>query len=232
MLGIKVAAVMALSAALFMAFSHGSSPQQQSPQRQDVRKPMAMPEGAKDLYMAGGCFWCVEGMFEQLQGVIAVESGYAGGNRSGVSYEEVCAGNTGHAETVRVIYDPKQITADDLLTIFFTVHDPTTLNRQGPDVGTQYRSAIFYRDAAEKAEAEKIRNQIQQAKLWKNRIVTSIEPLRNYTRAEEYHQNYYDKYEHATDAERMHMNAGYCAAVVEPHVIEFRERYAKRLKKH
>ena len=168
-------------------------------------------------------------MYEQLKGVYFVESGYAGGTEKGVTYEDVCSGGTGHAEAVKIVFDPKQISADDLLRVFFTTHDPTTLNRQGPDSGTQYRSAIFVSNAAEKARAERIRAEMQ--KYWKDKIVTTIEPLKNYTRAEEYHQNYYEKYEKATDAQRATMNAGYYAAIIEPKVRKFREHYLAKLKK-
>src|SRR5579862_4592385 len=124
------------------------------------------PKGAKVMVLGGGCFWCLDSMYRQLKGVLAVESGYAGGKPAGVSYEEVSTGFTGHAEVVRVTYDPKEVSGDDLLRIFFTVHDPTTLNRQGTDEGTQYRSAIFYTNDEEKAEAEKIKAEVDKAKIW------------------------------------------------------------------
>lgn len=190
------------------------------------------PKGAKVLVLGGGCFWCLDSLYSELKGVIQVESGYAGGNRPGVTYEQVCSGVTGHAEVVRVVYDPKEVSGEDLLRIFFAVHDPTTLNRQGPDEGTQYRSAIFYSNDEEKAMAEKIKAEIGKEKIWDNPIVTTIEPLKNYTRAEEYHQDYFAKYEKATPAERMSMNAGYCNAVIAPKVAKFRAHYAAKLKKN
>lgn len=189
------------------------------------------PPDAATLVVAGGCFWCIEALFDDLQGVYKSESGYAGGEKPGVTYAEVCSGTTGHAEVVKVFFDPKQVSADDLLRLFFTVHDPTTLNRQGPDVGTQYRSAIFYANEKEKALAEKIVAQVTREKLYRDPIVTTIEPLKNYTRAEEYHQDYFAKFERATPAERAGMNAGYCAAIVEPKVRKFREKYASKLKR-
>jgi peptide-methionine (S)-S-oxide reductase len=189
------------------------------------------PKGARVLYVAGGCFWCLDGMYRDLNGVLAVESGYAGGNRPGVTYDQVCSGVTGHAEVVRVTYHPKVVSGEDLLRIFFTVHNPTTLNRQGPDEGTQYRSAIFFTNDEEKAAAQKIKAEIEKSKIWDDPIVTSIEPLKNYTRAEEYHQDYYAKYEKASEAERMTMNSGYCSAIVAPKVLHFREMYAAKLKK-
>ena len=187
--------------------------------------------GDKSLVVAGGCFWCVEAIFEELRGVSKVESGYTGGKTKNPTYAEVCSGLTGHAEAVRVYYDPAQISAEDLLRIFFTTHDPTTLNRQGPDSGTQYRSAIFYRDDEEKARAEKIIKEIGDAKLWSNPIVTTLEPLKEFYLAEDYHQNYYEAYEKGNEMQRMRMNAGYCAAVIEPKVAKFRKMYRDKLKK-
>jgi peptide-methionine (S)-S-oxide reductase len=191
----------------------------------------ATPKGAKVLYLAGGCFWCLDSMYRQLNGVIDVESGYAGGKRAGVSYEEVSSGMTGHAETVRVTYDPKIVSGEDLMRIFFTIHNPTTLNRQGSDEGTQYRSAIFYTSDDEKEMAEKIRAEVAKSHIWDDPIVTTIEPLKNYTRAEEYHQDYFTKFQNATPAERATMNGGYCQAIVSPKVLHFRQMYASKLKK-
>jgi peptide-methionine (S)-S-oxide reductase len=181
--------------------------------------------------LAGGCFWCLEAVFEQLRGVTKVVSGYAGGQVPNPNYAAVCSGTTGHAEVLQIGFDPAVITFRDLLDVFFTIHDPTTLNRQGSDTGTQYRSAIFYSTPEEKALAEKIKSEISKAKVWRNPIVTSIEPLKNYTRAEEYHQDYFAKYEKATDAERATMNAGYCSVIIEPKVREFRAKFAAKLKK-
>lgn len=198
---------------------------------------IAMPQGkppaknVKTLVVGGGCFWCIEALFDDLKGVISAESGYAGGDKANVSYREVCSGTTGHAEVVKVTYDASQVSADDLLRLFFAAHDPTTLNRQGPDAGTQYRSVIFYSTAEEKARAERIRKEIGDAKIWKNPIVTTVEPLKNYTRAEEYHQDYFVKFEKADPATQATMNAGYCRAIIEPKVREFRKKYADKLKK-
>lgn len=189
-----------------------------------------VPSTASTLVFGAGCFWCVETMFEELKGVYDVESGYAGGTSKGVTYEDVCTGTTGHAETIKVSFDPKVITREDLLRIFFTVHDPTTLNRQGADTGTQYRSVIFYSTPEEKAVSEKIKAEISKSKIWKNPIVTTIEPLKNYTVAEAYHQDYYARYEAASDAEKAKFNLGYCNAVVEPKVLKFREKYRHLLK--
>ena len=185
----------------------------------------------KSVVVAGGCFWCVEAQFEELIGVLDVESAYVGGKSPTVTYEEVGGGNTGHAEAVKITYDPKLVNEADLLRIFFVAHDPTQLNRQGGDSGTQYRSAIFYSSPEEKALAEKIIKEIDAAKIYKVKVVTTVEPLKNYVRAEEYHQDYFKKYEKATDEERSHMNAGYCSYVVSPKVAQFREKFRDKLKK-
>ena len=168
--------------------------------------------------LAGGCFWCTEAVFDELTGVIAVESGYIGGHVTDPSYAAVCTGRTGHAEAVRIIYDEAQVSYAELLDIFFHTHDPTTLNRQGADAGTQYRSAIFPHSPEQKAEAEEAitRNQAD----WDNPIVTTIEPLAPWYKAEAYHQRYYAN----------NPNAGYCAAVVGPKMAKFRKGYAARLK--
>lgn len=183
------------------------------------------------LVLAGGCFWCVEGVYEMLEGVDSVVSGYAGGRIPNPSYEQVCSGVTGHAEVVKITFKPSVITKRDLLRIFFTVHNPTTLNRQGHDVGTQYRSAIFYSSGAEKTLAQEVITEITKEKLWKDPLVTTLEPLKEFYVAEEYHQDYYVKFENATPAQRAKMNAGYCSAVVAPKVLEFRRKYSSRIKK-
>ena len=192
-------------------------------------KDALIPKNAKSLVVGGGCFWCVETILEDLKGVYAVESGYAGGDSPNPTYDEVCSGTTGHAEVVKVFYDPAKISAADILHVFFVTHDPTTLNRQGPDRGTQYRSVIFYSNAQEEALAEKARAEMKS--VYKDPVVTTIEPLKNYSRAEEYHQNYFAKYERATPAQRASMNVGYCAAIIEPKVRKFREKYLAKLKR-
>lgn len=193
--------------------------------------PGAQNKNVKTLVLGGGCFWCLEALFEELQGVISVENGYAGGNKPNVTYSEVCSGTTGHAEVGKITYDSSVISGEDLLRLFFTAHDPTTLNRQGPDVGTQYRSVIFYSNSEEKAMAEKIRKEVAKKKIWPNPIVTTIEPLKNYTRAEAYHQNYYSRFEQGDAKTKAGMNAAYCRAIIEPKVREFRKKYASKLKK-
>src|SRR5437764_9985728 len=143
--------------------------------------------------LAGGCFWCLEAVYDLLKGVDDVVSGYTGGAKTNPSYEQVCSGMTGHAEAVQIRFDPSVISYKDLLDVFFTVHDPTTLNRQGNDVGTQYRSAIFYQSPEQKAAAEAKITELTAAKLWKDPIVTQIEPLTAFYPAEDYHQEYFEQ---------------------------------------
>ncbi len=170
--------------------------------------------------LAGGCFWCTEAVFNELEGVDSVVSGYIGGKIVDPSYEQVCSGRTGHAEAVRIVFRPAVISLADIFDIFFHTHDPTTLNRQGADTGTQYRSAIFPADAAQRDEAEAAiaRNQA----VWDARIVTTIEPDAPWYPAEAYHQRYFERNGTAN---------GYCAAVVAPKLAKFRKGYAARLKK-
>jgi peptide-methionine (S)-S-oxide reductase len=170
--------------------------------------------------LGGGCFWCLEPIYEELQGVKDVEVGYAGGHVANPSYEQVCSGRTGHAEVVQIHFDPDVIAFDDILRVFFTMHDPTTMNRQGADVGTQYRSIVLYHDAAQKATAEHVIQEIEAEGIWDSPVVTQIEPLDTFYRAEEYHQEYF----------RKNPNAGYCRAVVAPKVSKFRKKYRDRLK--
>ncbi len=169
----------------------------------------------------GGCFWCTEAMFDQLEGVISVASGYAGGSAQNPSYEDVCTGNTGHAEVIRIAFDPRKIDYEFLLEVFFNTHDPTTLNRQGNDVGTQYRSTVFYHNEAQKQAAEKMIQALTSEKVYKDPIVTEVTPISNYYRAEDYHQEYLDN------------NPGnpYCQMVVSPKVEKFRKKYALKLKR-
>jgi peptide-methionine (S)-S-oxide reductase len=170
--------------------------------------------------LAGGCFWCLDGAYRDLRGVIAVESGYAGGHVPNPTYEQVCAGATGHAEVVRITYDPDEISYEDLLEIFFSIHDPTTLNRQGADVGTQYRSAIFFHDDAQKEAANAILADLEAESVFADPIVTEVAALDVYYRGEDYHQDYY----------RNNPNQGYCQVVVAPKLAKFRAKYAARLK--
>lgn len=172
--------------------------------------------------LAGGCFWCLEAVFDQLEGVQSVESGYMGGHRAEPTYEEVCSGSTGHAEVVRVTFDPAVVDYRDLLAVFFTVHDPTTLNRQGNDVGTQYRSAIFFHTPEQEKTAREVVARLSEEKVWANPIVTEIVPAMTFWQAEDYHQEYF---------ERVGSQNPYCSFVVEPKVAKFRKHFFERLKK-
>jgi peptide-methionine (S)-S-oxide reductase len=186
--------------------------------------------GSQEMIVAGGCFWCLEPLFERLKGVQDVEVGYAGGTSPNPTYEDVSTGMTGYAEAVKVTFDPKVISEADLLRVFFTMHDPTTLNRQGPDSGTQYRSAIFYADEEEKKLALSIIDEMTREKIWKGRFVTTLEPRKTYTRAEDYHQDYYVKYQNASPLQRMSMNSGYCRIVIDPKVTKFRKKFQHLMK--
>jgi peptide-methionine (S)-S-oxide reductase len=171
--------------------------------------------------LGGGCFWCVEAVFDALKGVDAVESGYMGGHTKDPTYEDICGGDTGHAEVVQVHFDPAVVSYADILRVFFTVHDPTTLNRQGNDVGTQYRSVIFFHDEAQRATAEAVRAEIDAAGIWGDESVTEISPASTFYMAEAYHQEYFARYP----------GQPYCMFVVEPKVRKFRKTFAARLKK-
>ena len=170
--------------------------------------------------LAGGCFWCLEAVFEQLRGVTKVASGYSGGDVPNPSYEAVCTGTTGHAEVVQVAFDPDELSYRDLLGVFFTLHDPTTLDRQGGDVGTQYRSAIFYHDDAQRRTAEEVVRELEAEHVFDDPIVTQIEPLKAFYPAEEYHREYY----------RRNQNQPYCRAVIAPKVAKLRSKYLEKLK--
>jgi peptide-methionine (S)-S-oxide reductase len=170
--------------------------------------------------LAGGCFWCLEATFEMLKGVDKSVSGYTGGHVKDPSYKAVCTGRTGHAEAVQLTYDPAVIGFSDLLDIFFTIHDPTTLNRQGADVGTQYRSAIYYHSPEQKEFAEAKIKELDAKKVWGGKIVTEVTPLPEFYPAEDYHQGYY----------RNNPYQGYCQAVVAPKVAKLRKHWAARLK--
>jgi len=169
------------------------------------------------ITLGGGCFWCLEAVYERVRGVTAVESGYSNGQVDNPSYEQVCGGDTGHAEVVRVTFDTAQITLREVLEIFFVIHDPTTLNRQGNDVGTQYRSGIYYHDAAQAAIAREVLAEVDAHH--HGRAVTELLPEANYSRAEDYHQHYFAN----------HPNQGYCAMVVAPKVEKFKKTFAGRI---
>lgn len=170
--------------------------------------------------LGGGCFWCLEAIYTQLRGVSEVISGYAGGNTPNPSYDEVCTGRTGHAEVVQVYFDPAIISYADILRIFFSIHDPTTRNRQGADVGTQYRSVIFYHDAEQKATAARIMAEIDAAGIWPHPLVTELSPYEAFYPAEAYHQRYFESNPYQ----------GYCQVVIAPKVTKFRRHFIDKLK--
>jgi peptide-methionine (S)-S-oxide reductase len=172
--------------------------------------------------LAGGCFWCLEAVFDQFQGVESVESGYMGGDSPNPSYEDICTGDTGHAEVVRVTFDPAVVGFRDLLAVFFTIHDPTTPDRQGNDVGTQYRSAIFFHSPEQERAAREVIARLSAEKLWANPIVTEVGPAATFWQAEDYHQEYFA---------RVGSQNPYCTFVVEPKVAKFRKHFIDRLKK-
>jgi peptide-methionine (S)-S-oxide reductase len=170
--------------------------------------------------LAGGCFWCLEAVYDDMQGIESVLSGYMGGRVENPTYQQVCTGTTGHAEVVQVTYDPDVVTYRDLLEVFFTIHDPTTLNRQGNDVGTQYRSAIFYHNEAQKETAEFLIAELEKAHVWDSPIVTEVAPLDTFYPAEDYHQDYYQNNAYQP----------YCQFVVRPKLEKFRQKFAERRK--
>ncbi len=176
--------------------------------------------GLSTATIAGGCFWCLEAVFDQMNGVVAVESGYMGGQLDHPTYEVVCSGRTGHAEAVRITFDPTVVSYRELLEVMFVIHDPTTLNRQGHDVGTQYRSAIFFHTSEQKQIAEEVIAAVTKEKLYANPIVTEITPAGTWYEAEPYHQEYFSR----------NPFQGYCTAVVGPKVAKFRKQFSSKLK--
>jgi len=170
--------------------------------------------------VAGGCFWCLEPVFAELDGVEQVVCGYAGGVTPNPTYQDVCSGITGHAEAVQIAFDPQRISFRDLLQVFFTLHDPTTLNRQGADAGAQYRSAVFYHSEAQRLGAEEVIRSFEREGVWGDPIVTEVVPLTAFYRAEEYHQDYY----------RKNPNQGYCRVVIAPKLAKLRQRFRARVK--
>jgi peptide-methionine (S)-S-oxide reductase len=172
------------------------------------------------ITLGGGCFWCIEAVLADLKGVNEVVSGYSGGHIENPTYEEVCSGNSGHVEVVQVHFDPAVISLHDLLTIFFTLHDPTTLNRQGNDVGEQYRSVIFYSSEEQKLVAQQVMEEISQQGIWPDPLVTALEPFTVFYEAEDYHQRYYERNE----------NQAYCQFVIEPKVAKLRKEFKEKLK--
>jgi len=184
-----------------------------------------MPAGSNSsldtITLGGGCFWCVEAVYQKLDGVVKVESGYSGGTTKNPTYQEVCTGLTGHAEVAQIIYDKSKTSLDEILKVFFTVHDPTTLNRQGADVGTQYRSVIFYHDENQRKIARAIIDNLNNENVYSRPIVTQLVPFTKFYKAEDYHQDYYNQ----------HKNAPYCQLVIQPKLEKFEKVFKDRLKK-
>lgn len=170
--------------------------------------------------LGGGCFWCLDPIFKDLGGVLKVEVGYSGGEIPFPDYKAVCTGNTGHAEVVQITFDPRVISFEEILEIFFTYHDPTTLNRQGADIGTQYRSIILYHNEEQRETARRVIDRFEREKVWTRPIVTQVEPFEVFYRAEEYHQDYFAR----------NPGQGYCRVVIAPKVAKFRQKYASKLK--
>jgi peptide-methionine (S)-S-oxide reductase len=183
-------------------------------------QPNAISYETEVATLGGGCFWCIEAVFDELVGVEQVESGYSGGTVADPTYRQVCTGTTGHAEVVQITFDPKVITFKEILEVFFDVHDPTTLNRQGADVGTQYRSVIFYHSQEQKATAEHVVKRLDAAKVWDAPIVTEIAPFSAFYQAEDYHQEYYAQ----------NQGQPYCRVVIAPKLAKFRKLYLDRLR--
>ncbi len=180
-----------------------------------------VPAGSEVATLAGGCFWCLEAVYDSMKGVASVESGYMGGRIENPTYEQVCGGDTGHAEVVQITFDPAVVSFRELLEVFFVIHDPTTLNRQGNDAGTQYRSAIFFHTPRQRAEAAEVISSIDAAKIWDDPIVTEVAPASTFYVAEHHHQEYYERNPYQP----------YCRFVVAPKVQKFRRRFLDKLKK-
>lgn len=185
-----------------------------------IQTSMKSDTNLEEATFGAGCFWCVEAIFQSLEGVVKVESGYSGGHVDNPSYKDVCTGNTGHAEVIRIQFDPKVISYADLLEVLWETHDPTTLNRQGADAGTQYRSAIFYHSDEQKVIALASKQAAEESDLWNAPIVTEVSPLINYYSADQSHQNYYND----------NTNQGYCRAVITPKMDKFKKRFRDKLK--
>jgi len=213
--------LISLMFSLFLVFNGCVEKETNAQSEKTNNKGIPMNEaGLEKATFGSGCFWCTEAIFENLNGVYSVVSGYAGGKFLNPTYEEICSGTTGHAEVTQISYDPSIISYDELLEVFWKTHDPTTLNRQGNDVGPQYRSVIFYHNEEQKQIAEKYKSELDKSSAWDNPIVTEISPLTNYFPAENYHQDYYNN----------NPNQGYCAFVIAPKVEKFKKVFKDKLK--
>lgn len=207
--------------AMFLFFSCGNKEvKAQNVKSKNRESKVVMNDSVQIATFAGGCFWCTEAIFLEVKGVEKVVSGYTGGFIKNPAYREVCNGTTGHAEAIQISFNPKEVAYEDLLEIFFATHDPTTLNRQGADEGTQYRSAVFYHSEEQKQQAERYIQLIEKEKLYSNPIVTKIEPAVAFYSAEDYHQNYYNQ----------NQEQGYCRMVISPKLEKLRKYYASKLK--
>lgn len=205
---------------IFTLLACGNKPSENQSKMESNLIPSGITQQATEtITLGGGCFWCIEAVLKDLKGVTKVVSGYSGGNTKNPTYREVSSGLSGHAEVVQITFDPSVIKLEDLLEVFFTLHDPTTLNRQGADVGTQYRSAIFYNSDRQKAVAEKVKSEVA-TKLWDDPIVTEISPLKEFYPAEDYHQNYYE----------LNKSQPYCQIVINPKVKKLKEKFGSKLK--
>jgi peptide-methionine (S)-S-oxide reductase len=205
---------------LFVMNMHAQKGSNESNKQSESKKSMTTA-GLQRATFGSGCFWCTEAVFQRLEGVVAVESGYSGGKAPNPTYEQVCTGTTGHAEVTQITYDPSKITFDELLEVFWKTHDPTTLNRQGNDTGTQYRSVIFYHDEKQKALAEKYKKELNASGAWKSPIITEISPFTAFYKAEPYHQNYYND----------NKNKPYCMFVIGPKLDKFEKVFKNKMKK-
>lgn len=224
---ILIAVVIGAIAFFFISMNRGStdssaesSSNQPSDEQAEIQKAMMISGNLDTATFGAGCFWCVEAVFQDFKGVVSVVSGYSNGHVKNPTYKQVCNGNTGHAEVAQIVYDPAVISFEELLEIFWNSHDPTTLNRQGADVGTQYRSGVYYHNEAQRVSAEKVKAEIEASKVWDKPIVTEIVTIDNYSPAEDYHQNYYN----------LHGSQPYCQAVIAPKISKIRKKYADKLK--
>lgn len=211
---------------LFTAFLIALAGCNQSPSQnnKNLKDKMDQSQNSKlqTATFGSGCFWCTEAIFEMVKGIESVVSGYSGGNVPDPTYEAVCSGKTGHAEVIQIKFDPSLVSYDELLEIFWKTHDPTTLNRQGADVGTQYRSVIFYHDEDQKQKAESYKSELDKAGIWKDPIVTEISPFTKFYAAEKYHQDYFEQ----------NPNQGYCSFVITPKIEKFEKVFKDKLKAH
>jgi len=202
---------------LFSNCSFTSKTEPKITNKQIINKQMS--EKTDTAIFGAGCFWCVEAIFQRLKGVESIESGYTGGTVENPTYKQVCTGETGHAEVTKIIFNPDVISFNDLLEVFWTTHDPTTLNQQGADIGTQYRSAVFYLNEEQKMQSEKSKSEIA-TQIWDGTIVTEITPLKKYYKAEDYHQNYFNQ----------NSDQSYCRFVINPKLEKFRKKFKDKIK--